>query len=266
MPNDGQLNISAKRLRLMTLPEIPTSVAFWAGIATLLSAAGAWFTFAATVLTSRRETYQGIGNLLVGISAELDFISQWASGGEGETGYVLPEDLRTLTEEQKDWFNPSRYIFTLETPSLQNLTRSQYIRHLTPIVQPLVRLNYSFRRLFDFHADFRAFVNSSPALYTSVFKKLKSPQSIYLPAEADFMNFVFGMNHKMHGNLIGGEKSTDELCLYKAFRSARSAVTRFQAQLHIEPPPKWFWIFHVLATCLATDAIWQVLRWFSILG
>ncbi|HUN61502.1 MAG TPA: hypothetical protein VMU53_05920 [Candidatus Sulfotelmatobacter sp.] len=248
----------------MTLPDIPTSVAFWAGVATLLSAAGAWFTFAATVLGSRRETYQGIRNLLVGLNAELDLISQWASGGEGDRGYVLPQDLRALTKEQKDWFNPSRYIFTLETPTLQNLTRSQYIRHLNTIVQPLVKLNYSFRRLFDFHADFRAFVNNSPVLYTSVFKKLKDPQSVYLPAETDFMNFVFGMNHRMHNNLIGGEETTDELCLYKAFRSAKSALAQFEVQLHAEPLPWWFWIFHVLAACLTIIAAWQVLRWFSI--
>jgi hypothetical protein len=83
----------------MTLPDIPTSVAFWAGIATLLSAAGAWFTFAATALASRRETYRGIKNLLIGLSAELDLISQWASGGEGEKGYVLPEDLSRRLEK-----------------------------------------------------------------------------------------------------------------------------------------------------------------------
>src|SRR5580700_5660216 len=106
----------------MTLPDIPTSVAFWAGIATLLTAAGAWFTFAATALGSRRETYEGIRNLLVGLEAELDLISEWARGKEGDSGYVLPDDLRQLTKEQKDWFNPSRYIFTLETPTLQDLT------------------------------------------------------------------------------------------------------------------------------------------------
>jgi hypothetical protein len=249
----------------VTLPDIPTSVAFWAGIATLLTAAGAWFTFAATALGSRRETYEGIRNLLVGLEAELDLISEWARGKEGDSGYVLPDDLRQLTKEQKDWFNPSRYIFTLEAPTLQDLTRSHYIRHLAPIVQPLVRLNYSFRRLFDFHADFRNFVNNSPALYTSVFKKLKEPQSVYSPAEGDFMNFVFGMNHRMHRDLIGGENSTDEVCLYKAFRSAKHALGQFEAQLKPEPLPGWFWIFHILAASLTVDALWQILRWFSIL-
>lgn len=249
----------------MKLPDIPTSIAFWAGVATLLSAAGAWFTFAATALSSRRETYQGILNLLVGLNAELELISQWASGDEGDPGYVLPDDLRTLTRQQKDWFNPSRYIFTLETPTLQNLTRSQYIRHLAAIVRPLVSLNYSFRRLFDFHSDFRAFVNNSPALYTSVFKKLSESRNVFLPAEADFMNFVFGMNHRLHKDLIGGENTADELCLYKAFRSARSALARFETELHVEALPRWFWIFHVLAACMTLTAVWEVLRWFSVL-
>lgn len=249
----------------MTLPDIPTSVAFWAGIATLLSAAGAWFTFAATALASRRETYRGIKNLLIGLSAELDLISQWASGGEGEKGYVLPEDLRELTKTRKEWFNPSRYVFALETPTLQNFTRSQYIGHLNPLVQPLVKLNYSFRRLFDFHADFRAFVNNSPSLYTRVFKKLRDPSSVYSRREGDFMDFVFGMNLRMHRDLIGGETSTDQLCLYKAFRTAKNALVQFEVHLKMEPSPKWFWVFHILAASLALDAVWQMLRWFSIL-
>jgi hypothetical protein len=249
----------------MLLPDISTSVAFWAGTATLWGAAGAWFTFAATAHNFRRETYQGICNLLVGLSAELDLIKEWASGGEGDPGYVLPEDLGKLTAEQRDWFNPSRYIFTLETPTLQNLTRSSYIRHLTPIVRPLVKLSYSFRRLFDFHADYRAFVNSSPALYLSVYRKLREPNNTYSSEERDYMNFVFGMNLRMHKHLIGGEKSTDELSLYKAFRSAKRALEQFESKLRPEPLPAWFWILHILAGCLAIDGAWQVSRWFSIL-
>jgi hypothetical protein len=178
---------------------------------------------------------------------------------------VLPDDLTVLTRERKDWFNPTRYVFTFEAPTLGNFTRSQYIRHLNPVVQPLVKLNYSFHRLFDFHADFRDFVNSNPALYTSVFKKLKDPGSTYSLEEGDFMNFVFGMNHRLYRDLIGGEKTTDELCLYKALRTAKSALAEFETHLHAETLPRWFWIFHVLAACLAIDAAGEVLRWFSIL-
>ena len=261
----GWHTVRSGQIKAIALPDISTSVVFWAGIATLWGAAGAWFTFAATAHNSRRETYQGIRNLLVGLNAELDLIKEWASGREGDPGYVLPEDLRKLTAEQRDWFNPSRYIFTLETPTLQNLTRSPFIRHLTPIVQSLVKLNYSFRRLFDFHADYRGFVNSSPALYLSVYKKLKEPKNVYSSEERDYMNFVFGMNLRMHKDLIGGEKSTDELCLYKAFRSAKSALEQFESKLRPEPLSGWFWILHILAGCLAIDGAWQVLRWFSIL-
>jgi hypothetical protein len=249
----------------MALPDIPTSVSFWAGVATLLSAAGAWFTFVATAYSSRRETYQGIRNLLVGLDAELDLIKDWASGNEGDPGYVLPTDLKELTTTQRDWFNPSRYIFTLETPTLQNFTLSPYLRYLTPIMEPLVRLRYSFRRLFDFHADYRAFVNSSPSLYLSVYKKLKEPVNVYSDEERDYMNFVFGLNRRMHETLIGGEKSPDELCLYKAYRSAKSALKKFETELRPEALPKWFYILHIVAACLAVDGAWQVLRWFSVL-
>lgn len=106
----------------MTLPDIPISVAFWAGIATLGSAAGAWFIFVATAYNSRRDTYEGIRNLLVGLKVELDFIRQWASGDEGDPGYVLPTDMAELTKAKPDWFNPSRYIFTFESLALQRFT------------------------------------------------------------------------------------------------------------------------------------------------
>lgn len=249
---------------VMTLPDIPTSVSFWAGIATLLSAAGAWFTFVATAYNSRRETYKGIQNLLVGLKAELDLIKQWASGGEGDPGYVLPEDLRELTKEQRDWFNPSRYIFTLETPTLQNFTLSPYLRLLNPVVEPLVKLRYSFRRVFDFHADYRAFVNSSTSLYLSVYRKLKEPKNVYSTDERDYMNFVFGLNLRIHKDLIGGEKSTDELCLYKAYRAARNALDQFETQLRPEPLPRCFWVLHIFAACLTIGGVSEVLRWFSI--
>jgi len=73
------------------------------------------------------------------------------------------------------------------------------------------------------------------------------------------------MNHRMHKDLIGGEKTNDELCLYKSFRSAKKVLAQFEAELHAEPLPRWFWIFHVLAICLTIIAVWQVLRWYSIL-
>ncbi len=247
------------------LPDIPTSVAFWAGIATLGSAAGAWFTFVATAYNSRRNTYEGIRNLLVGLNVELEFIKEWASGDEGDPGYVLSTDPAELVKAKPEWFNPSRYIFTFETPTLQRFTLSPYIRHLTSVMQPLVRLNYSFRRLLDLHADYRAFATSNPALYASVFKKIKENKNALSMEEHDYLNVVFDMNLRMHRDLIGGEKSTDQLCLYRAYRSAKESLEQFEAKLGPDPLPSWFWILHIFAACLAVDGVWQVLRWFSLL-
>src|SRR5580704_7691781 len=111
----------------MALSDIPTSIVFWSGIATLGSAAGAWFTFVAAAHSSRRN---GIRNLLVGIKAELDFVKEWASGGEGSSGH-LPADNPTLAKEHPEWSNPSRFIFAFETATLPNLTLSPYVGHLT---------------------------------------------------------------------------------------------------------------------------------------
>jgi hypothetical protein len=248
----------------VSLPDIPTSVSFWAGIATMGSAAGAWFTFVATAYKARRDTYEGIRNLLTGIRVELDFIKEWASGKEGDPGYVLPTDMAELvTQKQDEWFNPSRYIFTFETPNLQHLTVSPYIRHLARLVQPLVKLSYSFHRLFDLHADYRAFVNGNPTLYASVFKKIKikNPLSI---EEQDYLNVIFDFNLRMHRDLIGGEKSRDSLCLYKAYRSAKEALDKFENELKPEPLPGWFWVLHIFAASLTIGCVLETLRWFSV--
>jgi hypothetical protein len=249
----------------MTLPDIPTSVAFWAGIATLGSAAGAWFTFVATAYNSRRDTYEGIRNLLTGLKVELDFIKKWASGDEGDPGYVLPTDPRELVTAKPEWFNPSRYIFTFEAPTLQHFTLSPHVRDLTSVVQPLVRLNYSFRRLLDLHSDYRSFVNSNPSLYASAFKKIKQKTNPLSVEEQDYLNVVFDLNLRMHRDLIGGQKSSDELCLYRAYRSAKEALEQFEVSLRPKPLPTWFFVLHVFAVFLALNGVWQVLRWFSLL-
>lgn len=131
-------------------------------------------------------------------------------------------------------------------------------------MQPLVRLNYSFRRLLDLHADYRAFATSNPTLYASVFKKLKTKPG-FSAEEQDYLNVVFDMNLRMHRDLIGGAKSTDQLCLYRAYRSAKEALDQFERKLGPEPLPRWFWILHILATWFAINGAWQVLRWFSLL-
>lgn len=249
----------------MRLPDISTSVAFWAGIATLWTAAGAWFTFKATALKTRQDTYEGIRNLLVGLTVELDFIKQWASGGEGDLGYVLSSDPKELAESRPDWFNPSRYIFDFETPTLQNFTLSPYVGHLAAIVRPLVKLNYSFRRLYGVHADYRAFATNNPSLYAITFRKLKQKAPASSQEELDYANAVFDYNLRMHRDLIGGAKSTDELCLYKAYRSAKDAVEDFALTLKPEPLPQWFRVLDIVAAFLALGGALQVLRWFSIL-
>jgi hypothetical protein len=74
------------------LPDILTSAGFWASIATLWSASGAWFTFVGAVRSSRQQTYEGVRNLILGIEVELALVEQWASGKEGEIGYLKSED------------------------------------------------------------------------------------------------------------------------------------------------------------------------------
>ncbi len=262
------------------LPDILTSATFWASIATMWAASGAWLTYVAAAVASRQQTYEGILNLIEGLEAELALVSEWAAGDEGNHGY-LSKTRAQLTREHTDWFNPSRAVFKFGTPTLSNLTNSPYAKSLTPIVRPIVMLNHSIRRLFDNIERYQAFVFGDIAMYQSVLPKfaVNSADSSILPtsivsphpsqigltaAECVYVNHIFMMNETIHQGIIGGADSADEVCLYKAFRTARKALQEFKEGLKREPLPNWFPLLHIVAGALAWVGLWQLMRWFEI--
>jgi hypothetical protein len=264
------------------LPDILTSATFWASIATVWAASGAWFTYVAATVDSRRKTYEGILSLIEGLEAELALVSVWAAGDDGNQGY-LSKTRAQLKKEHPDWFNPSRSMFTFSTPVLNNVTNSPYARFLSPIIRPLVMLNHSIRRLFENRERYQVFVFGDIARYQSVLPKFAvnpanlaastTPTSIVspdpsqiglTPEEGVYVNHIFWMNEWMHQLNIGGADSPDEICLYKAFRTARSALQEFKQGLKREPLPGWFVLLHIVAGALAWVGFWQLMRWFAI--
>jgi hypothetical protein len=265
------------------LPDILTSTTFWASIATLGAASGAWFTYVAAELASRQKTYEGIRSLIQGLEAELELVSQWASGEEGSQGY-LQKNRAQLSKEHTDWFNPSRAIFKFSTPTLSNVTDSPYASYLTPIIKPLVMLNHSIRRLFDNIDRYQMFVFGHAEKYQSTLPKFAiSPPNVRIsvmptsiasphpsqigltPDEQVYVNHIYMMNEAIHQGIIGGADSTDENCLYRSFRTARTALQTFKGELRRERLPRKFWVLHVVAGALALMGVWQVLRWFGVL-
>jgi hypothetical protein len=240
------------------------------------AAAGAWFTYVASAVASRQQTYEGILNQIEGLEAELALVSEWASGGDGDQGYPRKTRLE-LVREHPDWFNPSRAVFKFDTPTLNNLTNSQYASHLTPIVRPFVVLKHAIRRLFDNLERYQAFVFGDTAMYQSVLRKFApavtsptTPTNIVTPQPATvgltepeqvYANHIFMMNETVHQGLIGGADSSDENCLYKAFRNARTALHNFKRGLKREPLPRWFLLLHFVAFTMAAIGCWQVVRW-----
>ena len=264
------------------LPDILTSATFWASIATMWAASGAWFTYVAAAVASRQQTYDGILNLIEGLEAELTLVSEWAAGDEGNSGY-LSKTRAQLTLEHTDWFNPSLAVFKFSTPTLSNLTNSPYAKSLTPIVRPFVMLNHSIRRVFDHIDRYQAFVFGDTAMYQNVLPKFAvnpanlgsstMPTNIVSPhpsmmrltvEEQVYVNHIFMMNEALHQSLIGGADSADSGCLYKAFRTARKALQEFKEGLKREPLPDWFSLLHIVAGLLAWVGFWQLMRWFEI--
>jgi hypothetical protein len=265
------------------LPDILTSTTFWASIATLGAASGAWFAYVAAELTSRQRDYEGILSLIEGLEAELELVSEWACGDEGNQGYVSKTRAQ-LGAQHPEWFNPSKSVFTFQTPVLNNVMNSPYARSLTPIGHQLVMLNHSIRRLFDTMGRYQAFVFGDIALYQSVLPKfavnppnlaasvmpasILTPHPAHLeltPHEQVYVNHIYMMNESIHQGLIGGADSPDENCLYKSFRTARAALQKFKAELKRERLPRKFWLLHIVAGAMALMGVWQVLRWFEIL-
>lgn len=233
---------------------------------------------------SFQQTYEGILSLIKGLESELVLVSEWASGEEGSQGYPVRTRLQ-LVKEHPDWFNPSRMVFTFSTPVLNNVTNSPYARSIGPIVRPLVMLNHSIRRLFDYLQGYQAFVMGDVALYQNVMKKFApktspielaaatTPKTITAPHpsqiewtsdEQGYINIIFMMNEAIHQGLIGDADSADDTCLYKAFRIARKTLQEFKEGLKREPLPKWFLLLHIVAGTLAWVGLWQLMRWFEI--
>jgi hypothetical protein len=250
--------------RFQHLPDIGTSAAFWASIATMWSASGAWFTFVAASYSTRRKTFESARNLLDGIAAELDLVRVWASGQKDSQGYLASKTKQQWVTEQPDWFNPSRQIFSMNTPTLNGVTTSSNLRQIAPLVGPIIALNQALRMLFDSHVDYRALVHSEPALYRSVFRKLANTPAQFTPDEREYMNLIFEANLRMHVTVIGGADSPDH-CLHRTFRRAEQALADLRQQLRPEPLARWYWLLHIIAAYLALNGAWQVARWFKLL-
>jgi hypothetical protein len=265
------------------LPDILTSATFWASVGTLWAAAGAWFTYVSAALDSRRKTYEDVSNLILGVEVELELVQEWARGGENDQGFFRATRAE-LIKAHPDWFNPSRSIFTFDTPNLNTLTSSLHIKSMATVIRPLFHLSFSIRRLFDYQDKHRAVAMGDITLYQAVLEKFApktAPLEVFQslppeiivtppawkikwePKEQAYINLIFMMNESIHQFLIGGADCYDDLCLYKAFRSAKGALQTFKGSLRREPLPRWYWILHLLATGLALDGIWQVLRWFD---
>jgi len=264
-------------------PDILTSTTFWGSIATLLAASGAWFTYVASVISSRQRIYEGISNLVEGLEAEFVLISQWASGEEGSQGYVTKTRLQ-LVAAHPEWFNPSFMIFKFNTPRLNTITTSPYIGHLGAIATQLVMLNHSIQQLLDSTARQQTFAMGDTLMFQSVMEKLAPktsplemaltppPKAVASPQPAKiswaheeraYINIIFMLNEGIHQGVIGGADSGND-CLYKSFRAARSALQEFKKGLKREPLPFEFTLGHVVAGWLAFMGLWEMMRWIGV--
>ena len=144
-------------------------------------------------------------------------------------------------------------------------------------------LGYSIRRLFENMERYQVFVFGDIEKYQTVLPKFainpenvgdsRTPTSIasphpsqigLTPEETVYVNHIFMMNEWIHQLTIGGADSRDEVCLYKAFRTARKALQDFKQALKRDPLPRWFPIMHIVAGSFVLIGVWELMRWFEI--
>jgi len=246
------------------------SASFWASIAALWGAAAAWATYYDNVARTREEWHAGLRALLSGLLAEFDVVSDWASGEEGSRGY---EQGPPTEAEIRNWSRPNRQIFSFECPIIHNLTDSPYVADLAPIVESVVKLSRSITRLYNYYEEYRTYVNSRPALYDAVLKKMSSPKDGMLETEvasltldeSQYRSQVFEFNKTIHQDLIGCIDSTDSLCLYRAFRTARESLKDFRSRPKEPGFPKWYWLVHVVAVAAFVKGLFLTLGWIGVL-
>lgn len=239
--------------------DIVGAAGYWGSIAQILGISAAWFAFVTERREARFRTFESLRDIIIGIESELALISLWASGGPTNLGYrqAPPEEYIKDPKTKEEWADPERIIYRFDYPTIKSITQSQHVRLLGPLIDGLVRLNYSIVRTFDFYEEYRKFVLARPTLTDQVVPKIHDVAVSFSGDEASFLSSVFSYNHRIHVQYIGGADSPDPTCLYRAFRTASLAVDEFKRNLRPEASPRWYaggslaaWLSVILAVAL----------------
>lgn len=248
------------------------TASIWGAIATLLAVAFAWFAHVAASLESRKRLYRGVSNLLMGIQKEMELIGHWAGDDEKGVGYLrATSKAEYFVEKLTNWGHPSRTIFHFDYPAIKNLTASEQVGFLAPIIDEFVKFNYSIGRLYDLYEESRQYAFSRPELFNKVAAKLESLKkgqafsaADLTPPESEYFQTIFSYNYKLHVDLIGGKDSKDSICLFKTFNKAKYALRKFARNLEKEPLPWLYRIGHALAGIIFLGAVILILEWFGL--
>jgi hypothetical protein len=213
------------------------------GIAVLLAGPVAWFAYLAEDRRAREQVHLGVRNALDGLRAELELIRDWAGTGYPMHGNIL-ETRQHYAIAEATWSSPRRTIMPVEYPTIRTITQSHYLRHLQPIIDPLIRLNVALGGLFAAHAEYRQYVLARPELYDAVMQGIPDVAARDRGTEEErrFIHQVFIYNMIMHLEIIGSEERKGTL--FQTFQVADAAVGEFQRKWKQPRANRWHWFGH----------------------
>jgi len=253
----------------MTLVDTAT---VWASAGALIGGTVVWLAFVYERKKSRESLHRGVGNLIVGLEAELDLLRGWATGGESGLGYPLHGDEEESRlyywNAEPGWRQPQRFILPVPFPTIEGLVTSRYASHLREIIPSFVNLSFAVRALFKIHEEYRQFVLSQSSIFAEVVTLINENQGKKLNAEIgaikgghQFLRQVFEYNHQMHVHRIGTPES-DPGCLFPAYARARLAFDKFSRRWKKPSEPLAYAVGHLIAALFFLAGALLIGLWF----
>ncbi len=235
------------------LVDLSTVLAAAAGLWAL---AIAWWTYVGSVRKHNRDIYAGLQSIILGLRSELDFMKYWTgSYSEGYSQKLKIED------SKEEWSYPTRLIWAFPYETVKSLTQSPYASHLGELITPCLKLSFSISKFLQYYDEYRKYMLGHPDLYhffkLRVLGDAKAPLS---PRQKEYADVVRDFNYRLHVHAIGGEDSTDEECLYKAYKRAVEKLNAFERKLGKPSLPKLFWFGHVFSVIFCLLGLYLIIR------
>lgn len=252
-------------------PTLVDSATILAAVAALIALPVAWRSYKDDERRSRDALVDGVRNVLTGLGPEMELVRHWAESPSGEGYPPHGDDVETYRyyrQNKFDWLNPRFELAPIVCPAIESLPLSRYAAQVGPLIQPFGLLNSALATLAKAESGRLAFVAQSSGMMIQMRRLWNEPNQKPTREELDFIESVFFHNFEIYVQVIGSAQSPQENTLFRAYRSARTALDQFMKEWEqsLTPPIWWHGIADASALMMlaAAGAIFFLWFWKAI--